>query len=319
MPPPTSHNGHSDSQHPNWIPILGSWEIGEGTQTFTGSGQESFAHGQAFPVGLAASSALLQNGSCRVRIKFTAPFGISAQAAGLIVGYRSPEQNYVFAQLGAAMSAYSLGEFVSGFGWRPLVATGARENLRANHSYSLELRIQGQELRVFIDDVPVIQHLLSQPLEGKQVGLLAAGNSTISFTDFEAKSNRPRAFVAMQFSEPFDTFYREVILPQAEGAGFQVVRIDEKDGPGVIFQDMQREIEQAGLVIAEISPANSNVFYEIGYAHALGKPTILLARRGSELPFDIRSYRVVFYNDTIGGKPEVERSLRKHLDAIRNQ
>lgn len=317
MPPAPSHNGHPEP--PNWIPILGGWEIGEGTQTFTGSGQESFAHGQVFPIGLAASSALLQNGMSKVRIRFSAAFGALEQAAGLVIGYRSPDQHYVFAELGAALSAYSIGEFVSGFGWRPLIATGARENLRANRDYLLELRVQGQELRMLIDDVPVVQHLLSRPLEGKQVGLIAAGSSTISFSDFEVKANRPRAFVAMQFSEPFDTFYREVILPQAEHAGFQVVRIDEKDGPGVIFQDMQREIEQAGIVIAEISPANTNVFYELGYAHALGKPTILLARRGSDLPFDIRSYRVVFYNDTIGGKPEVERSLRKHLESIANQ
>jgi len=120
----------------------------------------------------------------------------------------------------------------------------------------------------------------------------------------------------MQFAEPYDTFYREVIQRQAEAAGFDVVRIDEKAGPGVIFQDIQREIEQAEIVIAEITPANPNVFYELGYAHALGKPTILLAQRDSELPFDIRSFRVVFYNDTIGGKVEVERSLRRHLEAI---
>jgi nucleoside 2-deoxyribosyltransferase len=92
--------------------------------------------------------------------------------------------------------------------------------------------------------------------------------------------------------------------------------MDEMAGPGVILQDMQREIEQAGVVIAEITPPNPNVFYEVGYAHALGKPTILLAQRGIQLPFDIRSFRVVFYTDTIGGKAEVGRSLAKHLLAI---
>ncbi len=120
----------------------------------------------------------------------------------------------------------------------------------------------------------------------------------------------------MQFAEPYDTFYREVIQNQAEAAGFKVVRIDEKAGPGVIFRDIQRELEQAEIVIAEITPANPNVFYELGYAHALGKPTILLARRGAELPFDIQSFRVVFYDDTIGGKVEVERNLQRHLVAI---
>lgn len=61
------------------------------------------------------------------------------RAAGLVIGYRSPQQHYMFAELGAARSAYSIGEFVSGFGWRPLAATGTRENLRADRSYLLEL------------------------------------------------------------------------------------------------------------------------------------------------------------------------------------
>ncbi|MBI1792039.1 MAG: hypothetical protein HYR60_31315 [Acidobacteria bacterium] len=260
-----------------------------------------------------------RNGRYRVRIQFSGTFGPEVQAAGIVIGYRSPGQHYVFAQLGAAERAYSIGEFVSGYGWRPLVATGARENLRNEHSYSLELWLQGQEVRIIVDEVPVTQCLLAKPLEGRQVGLIAAGSSKVSFSGFAVDGGRPRAFVAMEFTEPFDTFYREVIQQQAESAGFDVVRIDEKAGPGVIFQDIQREIQQAEIVIAEITPANPNVFYELGYAHALGKPTILLARRGSQLPFDIRSYRVVFYSDTIGGKPEVERSLRRHLDAIAGQ
>ena len=60
-----------------------------------------------------------------------------------------------------------------------------------------------------------------------------------------------------------------------------------------------------------------NVFYELGYAHALGKPTILLAERGRELPFDIRGYRCIFYDNTIGGKAAVETNLKKHLENIK--
>jgi len=55
----------------------------------------------------------------------------------------------------------------------------------------------------------------------------------------------------------------------------------------------------------------------LGYAHALGKPTILLAERGKgPLPFDISGYRVLFYENTIAGKKQVEEGLRKHLTAI---
>jgi hypothetical protein len=126
----------------------------------------------------------------------------------------------------------------------------------------------------------------------------------------------PNAFVAMQFGEPFDTIYREVIKPESEKLGFEVMRIDELNQPGIIVQDIQRRIEDSKVVIAEISAANQNVYYEGGYAHALNKPTILLAQRGKDLPFDIRSYRVIFYEYTIGGKPLVESTLREHLHAI---
>jgi hypothetical protein len=37
----------------------------------------------------------------------------------------------------------------------------------------------------------------------------------------------------------------------------------------------------------------------------------------AHVPFDIRSFPVVFYNDTIGGKAKVERDLTKHLAAIK--
>ncbi len=309
-------NGKHKAVRPNWAPILGHWEIAETRLQFQGEGQNASANGQSFPMGLAVSNAVMQNGTCRVQIRFSTPFGGSEQAGGIVLGYRSPEQHYIFAELGAARSAYSVGEFVSGFGWRPLVATGQLQNLKSDRDYVLQVNLSGQELKVLVDGVPVLQHLLSHPLEGRQVGLIAAGHQDVSFSDFDVSSGRPRAFVVMQFAEPYDTFYREVFQKQAEAAGFEVFRIDEKAGPGVIFQDIQREIEQAEIVVAEITPTNPNVFYELGYAHALGKPTILLAQRGAELPFDIRSFRVVFYNDTIGGKAEVERNLRNHLEAI---
>jgi hypothetical protein len=56
--------------------------------------------------------------------------------------------------------------------------------------------------------------------------------------------------------------------------------------------------------------------YEVGYADALNKPLIILAQKGTTLPFDIRGYRVVFYEDVIGGEIELAANLRKQLKAI---
>ncbi|MCY4482640.1 MAG: hypothetical protein OXC12_07180 [Spirochaetaceae bacterium] len=93
-------------------------------------------------------------------------------------------------------------------------------------------------------------------------------------------------------------------------------RADDVFRPGIILQDIINSLLDADLVIAEVTPPNPNVFYELGYAHALAKPTVLLARRGGELPFDISGYRVIFYDDSIGGKPQVETTLDMHLANI---
>ena len=84
----------------------------------------------------------------------------------------------------------------------------------------------------------------------------------------------------------------------------------------MILHDIAQGIIDATIVVAEITPANQNVFYELGYAHALGKPTILLAERGKQLPFDISGFRVLFYDNTIAGKKQIEEGFRRHLEAI---
>jgi hypothetical protein len=266
-------------------------------------------------MGLVVSNRALQHGQARLDVNFGEIQPDSHFAGGLVIGYRSPDRYYIQVQLGAGRTAYSVSEFVPGFGWGILKGTGPHSALQSNRVYPLECDVRGQEVRVKVDGVSVLEVLLSRPLEGKQTGLIAAGEGPVTFSNFKVESDRPRLFVAMEYREPFDTFYQKVIKPQAE-SDFEVVRMDEKFGPGVIFQDMQREIAQADVVIAEITPSNPNVFYELGYAHALGKPTILLAQRGVDLPFDIRSFRVVFCDDTIGGKDRVEEDLSKHLDAI---
>ena len=80
--------------------------------------------------------------------------------------------------------------------------------------------------------------------------------------------------------------------------------------------DVVNQLVESKLVIAEITPANPNVYYEIGYAHALNKPTILIAERATELPFDVSPFRVLFYENTIAGKKRIEEGLRRHLEAI---
>jgi hypothetical protein len=55
---------------------------------------------------------------------------------------------------------------------------------------------------------------------------------------------------------------------------------------GALAANVWDQIVQAGLVIADVSAANVNVFYELGLAHALGKDTLLLKQKDAPMPAD---------------------------------
>ena len=114
--------------------------------------------------------------------------------------------------------------------------------------------------------------------------------------------------------------FSDVIAPVAKEVGFSAYRAADVYRPGLVLQDILAGLNESEVLIAEITPPNQNVFYELGYAHARNKPTILLAERNQrgDLPFDIRGYRVIFYDNTIGGKKDVSENLRRHLVSIRS-
>lgn len=317
MNPSTQNDGGSPPL--SWAALVGRWHF-EGDQADYLEGQGwGTVDGCSVVGGLAVSSLSMRDGTVSVNLVFSEFVHDDPRGAGIALGNLSGGGRYVFAQLGTRDADYSIGEFTPGRGWKPLRVAGAMSNLEANCDYRIEVLVLGQRICLSVNGVRILEHeyLDLVPLSGGQVGLIAAGKKKVAFSDLKVKGERARVFVAMQFGEPFDTIYKEVIKKEEESdLKVEVVRSDELAGPGIIFEDIKRQIAEAQVVIAEITAPNPNVFYELGYAHALNKPTILLAQRGMELPFDIRSYRVIFYDDSIGGKPEVERNLHKHLLAV---
>ena len=211
-------NGNSpvsdeDSSPIGWAPILGHWSVGDNQIAYKGGDERFAAHGQEFPIGILVNNRELLSGACKVDVEFE-EVSSGIFAGGIILGYRSQERYYLEVQLGAGQAAYCVSEFVTGFGWRPLKWAGPRDVLEAGRKYALEVRLRGQELRVSVDGVKVLEILIPRPLEGRQTGLVAAGSHHVRFSNFAAVADRPRAFVAMEYRKPFDTFYREVIKPQ---------------------------------------------------------------------------------------------------------
>ena len=122
----------------------------------------------------------------------------------------------------------------------------------------------------------------------------------------------------MKFEKDFDELYNEVISPKFKDYGYETIRADECYTSTPIINDIVKEINDASVIIADITMDNPNVFYELGYSHALGKTTILLAdiNKRDKLPFDISGFRTIFYENSIGGKKEIEKTLSKYIENI---
>ena len=111
-----------------------------------------------------------------------------------------------------------------------------------------------------------------------------------------SKNAAKRAFVIMPFSEELQEVYSELIKLGLEDAGFLTERADNIDSLQNILRDIVSGIVQADLIVADVTGLNANVLYELGIAHGLRKPTIMLTQNLDELPFDLRSYRVIPYS-----------------------
>jgi hypothetical protein len=103
-------------------------------------------------------------------------------------------------------------------------------------------------------------------------------------------------FVVMPFASMYEREYTRVIKPAVESAGLVCVRGDEIYSEQSIVQDIWKSLRTSRVVVAELSGRNPNVMYEVGLAHALGKPIILLTRNQDDVPFDLKSLRYVYYD-----------------------
>lgn len=200
--------------------------------------------------------------------------------------------------------------------WEPAGGVGHGSRVPTQRWVSVQARVIGSNVDLYIDGVRVLS--ASRVLRRGQIGVFMQGDSAVKIRNVTIDAHKPLCFAIMQFTAEFDVLYKDVIKPMCESYGYDVVRGDDFHHSGQIMDDVTRSIRTAALIIADVTPDNSNVFYELGYAHAIGKPTILLSDRKRErLPFDISGFRTLFYDNTIGGKAIVETRLKEHLEALR--
>ncbi len=100
---------------------------------------------------------------------------------------------------------------------------------------------------------------------------------------------------------PFETKFNNVLGAIKTAANnsetdYFVLRIDETKGTSRIDDEIEKQIQNASVVVADLTGLNPNVFYEFGFARASNVMAISIAEKKTELPFNIQSLRTIFYD-----------------------
>lgn len=124
-------------------------------------------------------------------------------------------------------------------------------------------------------------------------------------------------FMVMPFADKFTSIYENHIKPIVKAQNLEIIRGDDFYTKQSIMRDIWSAIVACKFVIAECTDKNANVFYELGIAHTIGRPAILITQSIDDIPFDLRHIRAIEYEDSIKGKKKLESDLSDAIIKIR--
>jgi hypothetical protein len=109
-------------------------------------------------------------------------------------------------------------------------------------------------------------------------------------------------FVLMPFAKAYDGLF-EYIRTAAAAAGAKAERVDHQRFEKDVLQQIFGQIESAHAIVAVMTGESVNVYYEVGFANALGKHLLLLTAE-EKIPFDVAHMRHLVYR-TLDQQPSV--------------
>lgn len=188
--------------------------------------------------------------------------------------------------------------------------------LRYDNAYDEYLRYKGlEELleRMYTSRTPGIRpggiaHLLSERQKAK--GLRRGVPDELS-----QESSKPNTAFVLMAMDPDEPALEDVYTAIKDAfLAFDITarRVDEIEHQGPITDRILSEIRTCAYLVADLTHERPNVYYEIGYAHAIHKNPILYRRAGTSLHFDLSVHNVPEYKNAT----ELRNHLRERLATI---
>ena len=130
------------------------------------------------------------------------------------------------------------------------------------------------------------------------------------------KSAKINGFIAMSFrneEEPALIDYYYAMLRAVEKSKLPITlnRMDLEDGDYEISQEIMNKISKSQFIIADFTLNSRNVYFEIGFARGKGIPIIQTSRKDTDLQFDIRNWKTLFYRNATELEEKLVTKLKK--------
>ncbi|MGE5754306.1 MAG: hypothetical protein ACM35G_01115 [Planctomycetaceae bacterium] len=139
---------------------------------------------------------------------------------------------------------------------RGIVADGSGDSLAVGSRFLIQVSCLGNRIKLFdngVTQLSVLDGTFNSELNG-----FHTWRTIVEFKEREVEADPPASFVIMPFASEFDEVYL-VIRETVEQHDFRCVRADQQFLSGTIIEGVFGQIEEANLIVADLTRKNANV------------------------------------------------------------